>query len=344
MYLDPKSAAGFRCDEAPCAAETAGIRHFQFLLLPGANMLDFTAAIEPFRVLNSLTAAPAYSWSVVSETGEPVACSNGISFPVGGRLAAARQPDCLVVCSGGTGYMEASAQTLQWLRRHVRFGGAVAAIGTGAFTLARAGLAADADLTLHWSLFPVFEETFQDINCRNARTLSGDTFSCSAGGSASLDFALSAIQEDFGFETARRVAEFCLHDFGTDHSRAQRHPVSKRVGSRHPAIVSLVNKMEQTIHSPVPLSDLVREESISMRQIERLFKRHLETTPLQYYRNLRLDRARALLLGTDMSILETAVATGFASVTNFSKHYCRRFGERPTADRKAVASRSAPSC
>lgn len=343
MYLDPNSAARFRSDEALCAAEKDGIRHFQFLLLPGANMLDFTAAIEPFRVFNSVTTAPAYSWSVVSETGEAVACSNGISFPVDGRLAAARQTDCLVVCSGSTGYMEASAQTLQWLRRHVRFGGAVAAIGTGAFTLARAGLAANADLTLHWSLFPVFEEKFQGINCRDARTLPGDTLSCSAGGSASLDFALSTIQEDFGFETARRVAEICLHDFGNDYSRAQRHPVSKRVGSRHPAIVSIVNKMEQTIHNPVPLSDLVRDEPISMRQIERLFKQHLETTPLQYYRNLRLERARALLLGTDMSVLETAVATGFTSVANFSKHYCRRFGERPTADRKAVASQSVPS-
>lgn len=341
MYLDPKSTAQFRDNGTARSTQAAQKRHFHFLLLPGANMLDFTAAIEPLRVANTLTREPAYSWSIVSENGGPVACSNGITLPVDSGLLTTHSSVCVVVCSGGSGYLDAAAPTLQWLRRHARFGGSVAAIATGAFTLARAGLAKSSQLTLHWSLIPVFEEIFPDLKCANSRTISGDALSYSAGGSSSLDLTLSVIQADFDAATAQRVAEFCLHDFNSNADHTQRLPISKRVGSRHTAIMSIVKKMEQSIQVPVSLDELISNENISKRQVERLFKRDLGTSPSQYFRNLRLDRARSLLQATDMSVLEIAIATGFSCAATFSRPYRKRFGERPAIDRKATAAPTA---
>jgi transcriptional regulator GlxA family with amidase domain len=332
MYLIPKSSPEFN-GTAPVRSLLVGRkRHFIFLLLPGANMLDFSAAIEPLRVCNTLNEEPVYSWSVISENGAPVVCSNDITFPVDGKLANTQPADQVLVCSGDAGYLDATEQTLQWLRKHARFGGAVAGVGTGAFTLARAGLAHDM-LTLHWPQIPVFEEMFPDLECITDRTMAGKAISFSAGGSSSLDLILEKIQEDFEDETAERVAELCLHEFDGNKTRTQRYPISKRVGSRHPAILNIVRKMEQSIQSPISLDDLIDGENISKRQVERLFSKYLGTTPSRYYRNLRLERARSLLKGTDMSVLEVAIATGFSSVTNFSKLYRVHFGTRPSTDR-----------
>lgn len=333
MYLAPNSKATFGGENVSIAAKACLKRHFRFLLLPGANMLDFSAAIEPLRIVNSLRAAPEYTWSIVSENGQPITLSNGISLPVDGALLDTDAADVVVVCSGEAGFLDADPKTLQWLRKHARFGGAVAALATGAFTLARAGLAKSAKLTLHWAQIPVFEEIFPDLECMSYRSVSEGTLSYCAGGSACLDLTLQVIQEDFDHATAQRVAEFCLHDFDCDVSRTQRITIAKRVGGRHPAITNIVQKMEESIHTAPLLEDLIGGENISRRQVERLFKRYLGTTPSQYFRNLRLDRARCLLLGTDMSIMEVAIATGFSGYTSFSKLYRKRFGERPSSDR-----------
>jgi transcriptional regulator GlxA family with amidase domain len=53
----------------------------------------------------------------------------------------------------------------------------------------------------------------------------------------------------------------------------------------------------------------------------------------EHYRRLRLDRARLLLRESAMPILEVALATGFASASQFSRAYRRAFGETPTETR-----------
>ncbi len=95
--------------------------------------------------------------------------------------------------------------------------------------------------------------------------------------------------------------------------------MSKKDGSRNPAFLRILKKMDDSLRDPIPVDELVQGEKISRRQIERLFNKHLKTSPSRYYRNLRLDRARVLLQGTDLSIIDVAVATGFASIVNFSK-------------------------
>lgn len=333
MYHNPKSNAEFYHKDTTPSAQVDRKHHFIFLLLPGANMLDFIAAIEPLRVANSILQDRIYSWATVSENGQSVLCSNGIQFPVDAKIPLTTKSDCVVVCSGDVGYQAATDETLSWLRRHVRFGGTVATLSSGAFTLARAGLVRSDLLTIHWSLIPVFEETFTDLECNFARnTKSEKQFYC-AGGISSLDLSLSFIQADFGQTIAMEVAEICLHDFDATLTRIQRQPLSVRVGSRHPAMLKVLERMNETIQSPVSMDEIIKNISISKRQLERLFKRYLDTTPACYYRNIRLDRAQCLIQGTDLSILEIAIATGFSSPTHFSKLYKKRFGVKPGSGR-----------
>ena len=73
---------------------------------------------------------------------------------------------------------------------------------------------------------------------------------------------------------------------------------------------------------------------VSRRQIERLFKRYVGEVPTKYYLDMRLRRARSLLLQTSMSIMEVAVACGFQSPPHFSKCYRDLFGHTPSAERR----------
>ena len=72
---------------------------------------------------------------------------------------------------------------------------------------------------------------------------------------------------------------------------------------------------------------------MSRRQLERLCRNILGQSPATVYRNIRLDRARGLLMETDMSVMEIALATGFSSSAMLSRNFKERFGMTPMAQK-----------
>ena len=91
--------------------------------------------------------------------------------------------------------------------------------------------------------------------------------------------------------------------------------------------------MEANIDEPLSLDELARLADLSQRHLQRMFKHTLNMTPMHYYLNLRLRRARALLLQTEMSVMSVTVACGFQSSCHFSKSYRTLFGYSPSMER-----------
>lgn len=91
---------------------------------------------------------------------------------------------------------------------------------------------------------------------------------------------------------------------------------------------------EANIEEPLSLDELVRLTHSSPRQLQRMFKKHLNVSPTQYYLNLRLHKARELLRQTDMSIAGITVACGFQSACHFGKVYREVFHVAPSAERR----------
>jgi len=89
-------------------------------------------------------------------------------------------------------------------------------------------------------------------------------------------------------------------------------------------------------------SRIARTTGLSRRQIERLFKRHLDCVPKKYYLEMRLRRARELLLQTAMPIMDVTTSCGFKSPPHFSRCYRSQFGHPPSAERLVQKSAVAP--
>ena len=92
--------------------------------------------------------------------------------------------------------------------------------------------------------------------------------------------------------------------------------------------------MESRIEDPHDVDGLADEVGVTRRQLERLFRAHLNDTPSNFYMKLRLAHARRLLQQTDMSITQISVACGFAAAAHFSRAYAGRFGRSPKRDRR----------
>ena len=309
------------------------VRDFYFLLLPRTTMLAFGSAIEPLRIANQLTGKCLYRWHVISESGEPVRCSNGISISVDGPLKQISTSDVLLVCSGLEGFSAANTKSLDALRYHKRRGGIVGGICSGAYSLARAGVLENKSFTLHWENQGAFAEQYPELALSDQLFIVDNNVITCGGGVSAVDLMLALIEEDYGAGLAQKVADMCV--LGSQRKREvhQRASISSALNSRNPRLVNAVHIMSENLEDPLSLEDVAYQVGASTRQLERLFKRFLGITPSRYYKDIRLDLGRSLIHETELSVMEIAFACGYASSTQFSKGYKARFGESPHASK-----------
>jgi len=313
-------------------------RNFVFLLLQNFSMMPFTAALEPLRLANRETGKDLYRWTLVSEGGQPATASNGVVVQVDSGLEELGRDDTLLVC-GGVDVKAATTRTvLNWLRREARKGVVIGGLCTAAYTLAKAGLLDGRRCTIHWENHDGFEEDFPDVELSRAVYVIDGKRLSSAGGMSSLDLMLGVIASDHGQDLANVVADQLIYTSIRTDRDEQRLSIPTRIGVRHPKLASVLRMMEDNIEEPVSPAQLARDVGMSTRQLERLFRRYLDRSPKRYYMELRLQKARNLLLQTDMSVINVALACGFTSPSHFSKCYRAHYDITPYRERGARAS------
>jgi AraC family transcriptional regulator, glycine betaine-responsive activator len=309
---------------------------FVFLLLDNFTLIAFAGAIEPLRLANRMAERSLYEWQVVSETGGPVTASNGVVLAAQSGLGELGRDATIIVVGGLKVKAAISRPVLTWLRREARRGLAVGAICTGAQVIAQAGLLDGRRCTIHWENRDSFEEDFPEIELtQNIYVIDRDRYTA-AGGTASTDLMLKLIARRHGSDLANLVADQLIHTAIRSDRDEQRLSIPTRIGVRHPKLAAVIHTMEENIEEPISPAILAQDAGMSTRQLERLFRRYLNRSPKRYYMELRLGKARNLLLQTDMSVINVALACGFASPSHFSKCYRALYRTTPYRERGAT--------
>jgi AraC family carnitine catabolism transcriptional activator len=303
-----------------------------FLLLPGFSMMGLMSTIEPLRVANRFR-GELYRWRLLSLDGAAVAASNGMSLNVDTALELPAAGDSLFVVAGFEPLASFDTRLAHWLHRLEREGVLLGGIDTGSFVLAEAGLFGQQRLTLHWEAIEAFQERYPRLAVTQELFEIDGKRITSAGGTASLDLMLTLIGRDHGEELALAVSEqFVLGRIRSrqDHQRMQ---IASRYDVHNKKLVQVIGEMQRHSEQPLGSRQLAELINVTPRQLERLFRQHLNETPSNFYLALRLDKARQLLRQTDMSVLEVGLACGFESSSYFSRCYRARFASSPSRDR-----------
>ena len=325
MSIPPRKATQVEKADAP--------RRFVFLLLDKFTMMSFAGALEPLRVANRVSGEKLYTWVLAGEGGVEATCSNGAAFKLDMGLDEIGRDDVLLVC-GGIDVQKASTRTvLNWLRREARRGVTIGGICTGSYTMAKAGLLDGKKATIHWENQDGFLEEFEDVKLtKSIFVMDGNRWS-TAGGTSSIDLMLKVIAADHDEDLANTVADQLIYSTIRTDQDTQRLSIPTRIGVRHPKLSQVIQMMEGNIEDPMSPADLAEEVGMSTRQLERLFRRYLNRSPKRYYMELRLQKARNLLMQTDMSVINVALACGFASPSHFSKCYRSHYNTTPYRER-----------
>lgn len=226
------------------------------------------------------------------------------------------------------------------LKQLVRAGCVIGGLSAGVYPLAQLGLLDGYRAAVHWRWQDDFTERFPKV-IATSHLFDWDRDRLTAcGGLSVLDLLLAVLARDHGAELAGAVSEELVVERIREGGERQRIPLQNRLGSSHPKLTQAVLLMEANIEEPLTTDEIAQHVCVSRRQLERIFKQYLNRVPSQYYLELRLNKARQMLMQTSKSIIQIGLSCGFSSGPHFSSAYRNFFGATPREDRNQRRSSS----
>ncbi len=306
---------------------------FSFLLLPGFASLPMSSAVEPLLVCNRLEGEDRYRVEYLSRDGQPVTSNNGLSCVVDKPLDSCAHDSMLMVCGCSPAEHQTDPALINWLKHHYRNFSALGGISSGGYLLAEAGLLNGRKASIHWWGTHLLKKQFIDVNVsKDVFSLDRDRFTCK-GGTAALDMMLVLVGRQQGADIGEALAQYFVRErVGGDES-SQRKLLSAHERAEQPKLAEAIDLMEANIDEPLTADDIARHVAISRRQLERIYKKYLDSVPSKYYLQIRLDHGRSLLHNRTASITDIALLCGFSSGAHFSTAYRNLYGLTPSEER-----------
>ena len=315
-----------------------------FLLIREFPMLSVVSGVEPLRGANRLLGKQCYEWRFYSTDGAPITASNGMTVNVSGGLAeivaSLDQIDYLFVTAGLDPDPPNRARLHAALHKCARSRMVIGSLSAGTFILARAGLLNGYRCTIHWEFQPAFIEAFPDLDYSPGLYVIDRDRWTGSGGVASMDMMLQLIERDHGPALSRAVANQFQIDRIRNAAILQRPGQIDRLENLPSPLQKAIELMMANIETPLRVEEIAALAGLQLRRMERMFKSNIDTSPARFYRGLRLENARDLLLHTNLSTLEIGVQTGFSSSSHFAMAYQKHYGMRPTDARRPVPVRA----
>ena len=305
-------------------------RQIGIVVTENVSLVSVLLVYEPFRAANRLSGKRLVDVSFLSADGADVIAANGFPVPVNAPLSSTVKLDVLVVAASYELPAPQRKLLLKNIKRLAHQGTAIWAIDRGSLLLAEGGIPGNRRLTAHWECLPSLVEQWPALNVTQQLYVAEKGLVTSGGHTASMDMTLAYLLTEFGEDVTRVVTEELLWPGIRPPESAQR---IGDLAPRQPVLREAIDLMEAHVESPLSIAEIARAIGISRRHLESLCRRHYFETPRQRYMRIRLYRARELLLHSELSITDIAIACGFGSVSSFSRSFRRLFEMAPTVYR-----------
>lgn len=301
-----------------------------FVLPPGFQVMAF-AALTAFEVANVSAREKLYDIHVLSEAGGALPSSLGMAIET--KVFSHEAFDTLIV-SGLLVPAPSSDRLIEFLRQAQPVCRRMAAVCTGAFIFAEAGLLDGKRATTHWAFARDLQARYPKVKVEDDRIFIIDgAIWTSAGMTAGIDLALGMIEKDFGAELARSVARKLV----VYHRRAggqSQHSALLEMDAKSDRIQKVLDYAKRNLRSALSVEQLAEVAHLSPRQFSRAFRIETGQPPAKAVEHLRVEAARLMMEQSRHPIDIVAAETGFADRERMRRAFLRAFGQPPQAIRR----------
>ncbi len=297
---------------------------FDVILEDAFVVTEFACVVDPIRVANRVIGKRRFSMRALSQRGGGISSSSG-AMVESDRIP--RRPECdIVVFLGNSDPSYPQMDVSRYLPRYRYANARIVLLSEAASRFIAANPTLASDATTHWENRLWLEEQRGVFGVRKKLETSFGDITTSAGMAATTDTIFMLLREHMTPTQFAHLTDIFLH-------QTVRQPDTlQTVGTKYRhAGNAVLNKimtiMQNNIETPLKISEICRLAGVSHRKVERLFRSRMDGTPVEYYREMRLNRAQYLLLNSDLSVGEVAITCGFKS--GFSAVFKKAFGQTP---------------
>jgi transcriptional regulator GlxA family with amidase domain len=306
------------------------------LVLPDSSMMSLASALDTMRAANRIADRTLFEWQLTTLNGKAANLTCGIPVAPDVVLDNSLAGDLLIIIAGFHQQRHAGPAHLRLIKRLAASYRAVGGIEAGSWIMARSGLLENRAATTHWEDLEEFGNHFPQVRLKSDRFVIDGKFFTTGGASPTFDFMLYLIRERYGYPLAIEVSSAFIYD-GV-HSATDTQPLVSlgMLKNNEPRVAAAIQVMEQHVDDTLSIGQVAAQVDLSVRMLEYLFKQTLNLSPAAYYRRLRLQTARRMVIDTRLKLQEIAVRTGFNSLSNFSRMYKRAYRQSPLESRRAA--------
>jgi len=304
-----------------------------YVLTDGFQVLAL-ATQSVFEFANIVAGERFYAVENYSAAGGEIRSSLGLSVGTH-RLDAASEADTWIF----TGVVAplsrpTPAAELTFARSVSQQARRIAAICTGSFVLAEAGLLAGRRATTHWAHARSMQNLYPDIQVEDdcIYIIDGPVWT-SAGMTAGLDMALAMVEKDLGADIARSVAHKLVMHQRRSGGQSQ-HSELLDLAPKSDRIQSALDYARKNLHRPLSVDELAEAVHLSPRQFSRVFTAETGQSPAKAIEGLRLEAARLMIEQSRHPLEVVARENGFRDRRHLREAFVRGFGIPPQAVRR----------
>ncbi|WP_413197502.1 GlxA family transcriptional regulator [Pararobbsia alpina] len=288
-----------------------------------------------FEYANLMHTERAYEFTIVSESGGPVVCSQG--FSVNSEPLGDRSFDTLIV-TGDNECRLPPRSLIDYVRQAPEHARRVASVCTGAYVLAEAGLLDGRRATTHWVHALDFKKRYPKVQLEEDRifVVDGQVWT-SAGMSAGVDMALAIVERDFGPELSRMIARKLViyHRRGGGQSQFS---ALLELDAKSDRVQMALTYAKENLAADLTVESLAEAAKLSPRQFSRVFREETGHSPAKAIERLRVEAARLLMETSKHPIEVIARETGFGDRGRMRQAFLRTLGQPPQSVKRVSAA------
>lgn len=319
---------------ACCAKSVPGLS-IAILLTDGFSMLTLSAITEGLSLAGRQAGLPEEKIKLVGFPSRRPLSRSGVQVVVDHAIDHGQAADGLVewhdllfLCTGEALSAEQSRMVLRLARSARRNAKPICVIGAAVHVLAESGLIGDC--TDHWTRVASLRETASSTSVHESIFVRDRNVITSPGETAALDLVFALIRERLGQDVASEVSARLLVESARNGNRPQPRFAANRYRGISRKLSAAIDMLESRLEEPPSTDEVASSVNVSVRQLERLFAKHLQTSPQKFGRQAQLNHAMKLLEQSSMEIIEIALACGFRGSATFNKQFKRAFGVTPS--------------
>lgn len=300
----------------PILPKTAHSLRINILLFDAFSNMVLASLLEPLRVVRDEHGA-GITWTILTPHDGPLRSSSGLKMAPDCTLSQAEACDLLILIGGDRFRQDAGQPSTRRALSAARKADSVIAADTGAWLLAAAGYLDGRRATLHWQLLDEFAEIFPRVNLVHSPFVADGKWLTCGSAAGAMELILQEIARRFG-----AAARFDAASMFLNAPRLWSEPTEglKSLPSHPNARVRRVlDLMATSVGAPLTLPELATAAGLTLRTMARLFDAELNLSPGKCYQNIRLARARELMLQQGMSAADAAPLCGFSCAASLKR-------------------------